>query len=159
LQPAERAHQQYPQPYLEQTIARLKVGTEYGQQEQVGKGQKQLCKALQQIQTRVVDANLNDRELGTIVVGYDRAADVQQKLGNVPCEVPSASHTTVSYLYQVDGRAYLRLEVTDTVDALTLSINPPLTDLCYAPVLRPIALRTGKGLQLGATGDEVIHLY
>jgi hypothetical protein len=49
--------------------------------------------------------------------------------------------------------------MADTIEALTLSNNPPLADRCYTPVLHPVSLRTGKGLQLNATVEDVIRLY
>lgn len=159
LQAAEMAHQQHPERYLEQAITRLKMGMEYGKHEQADKGQKQVSKARQQILTRTADANPNDRQLGTIMIGRDGVEDIQRKLGNALCRVTSASHTTVSYLYNVAERAYLRLEMTDTVQAITLSASPPLVEGCYTPVQHPFPVQTGKGLQLGATTDDVIHLY
>ena len=105
----------------------------------------------------------NDREIATVVVGEDRAPDVERKLGDAPCLVPSERNETVSYFYNVRGadghHYYLRLEVNGHVDAITVAKDPPLTGVCYAPVHHTVAVRTGKGVQLGATMDEVIRIY
>jgi len=109
------------------------------------------------------DGGPNDREFATVVVGKDRAPDVERKLGDAPCLVPSERNETVSYFYNVPGAEghhyYLRLEVNGKVDAITVAKDPPLTGVCYAPVRQTVAVRTGKGLQLGATTEEVIRLY
>jgi hypothetical protein len=68
----------------------------------------------------------------------------------------------MSYLYNVqgnDGHYFLRLEVSSRVDAITFSKDPPLTGVCYAPVRLTVPLRTARGVQLGATTDEVVKLY
>lgn len=110
--------------------------------------------------TSIVD----DREFATVKVGKDSRVEVERKLG-APCLVPSASGTTVSYLYntRVDGveggYGYLRLEINGQVDAITISKDPPLAGVCYAPVNTPIPLQTVSGLQLGATQDSVVRLY
>jgi hypothetical protein len=103
-----------------------------------------------------------DRELATVVVGKDGPSEVESKLGNSACLMPSLSGETVSYLYNVrgkDGHYFLRLEVNGQVDAITVSKDPPLTGVCYTPVHHEVSLRTGKGVQLGATMEEVMRLY
>src|SRR5438093_8521844 len=109
------------------------------------------------------DGTPNDREFATVVVGKDSAPDVERKLGDAPCLVPSDRDETVSYFYNVPGAEghhyYLRLEVNGKVDAITVAKDPPLTGVCYAPVHRTVSVRTGKGVQLGATTEEVIRLY
>lgn len=107
---------------------------------------------------------MNDRELATVIVGLDRAADVERKLGNGACLVPSASGETTSYLYNVkgdgmEGPYFLRLEVNGQVDAITLSQDPPLSGVCYAPIPKAIHLTTANGIRLGATQDEVVRVY
>lgn len=104
----------------------------------------------------------NDHGIATVVVGRDSALDVERKLGNSPCLVPSLSGDTMSHLYNIKGAKghhFLRLEVNGRVDAITASIDPPLAGVCYAPLHQTISLRTEKGLELGATIDEVIRLY
>jgi hypothetical protein len=104
----------------------------------------------------------NDREVASIVVGKDGPSEVESKLGQSPCLVPSVSGETMSYLYNVqgsEGRYFLRLEMNGRVDAITVSKDPPLTGVCYAPVRQAAPLRTERGLQLGATSEEVITLY
>lgn len=104
----------------------------------------------------------SDRGIATVRVGSDAARDVERKLGPAPCLVPSISGDTVSYLYNVQnaaGHAFLRLEVNGQVDAITISKDPPLAGVCYAPVQKAVVLRTNSGLELGATMEEVIRLY
>lgn len=104
----------------------------------------------------------NDRGVATVVVGRDGALDVERKLGSSPCLVPSLSGDTVSYLYNakgVKGHHFLRLEVNGRVDAITVSYDPPLAGVCYAPLHQTVSLRTEKGLELGATSEEVVRLY
>jgi len=107
---------------------------------------------------------VDDRELATVMVGKDTRVEVERKLGS-PCLVPSASGTTVSYLYNIKvdgiegGYGYLRLEINGQVDAITISKDPPLAGVCYAPVKKPIPLQTVSGLELGATQDSVMRLY
>jgi hypothetical protein len=45
------------------------------------------------------------------------------------------------------------------VDAITLSKDPPLAGVCYAPIRLSTPLQTGKGLHLGATLEEATRLY
>jgi hypothetical protein len=108
---------------------------------------------------------VGDRELATIVVGKDGARDVERKLGGSSCLVPSASGETTSFLYNVKvdglegGYGYLRLEVNGQVDAITISKDPPLVGVCYAPARVSTPIRTAKGLALGASQAEVEKLY
>jgi hypothetical protein len=100
--------------------------------------------------------------VASIVVGKDRPSEVERKLGESACLVPSLSGDTVSYLYNVQGKEehyFLRLEMNGHVDAITVSKDPPLTGVCYAPVQHAVQMRTEQGLQLGATIDDVIKLY
>ena len=104
----------------------------------------------------------SDWELADVIAGKDGAGDVEQKLGNSPCLVPSFSGETVSYLYNVSGKRkphYLRLEVNGLVDAITLSQDPPLAGVCYAPAKVSQPIRTGKGIELGASIDDVLKIY
>lgn len=103
-----------------------------------------------------------DWEMASVIVGQDGATEVQRKLGSAPCLLPSASGGTTSYLYNVAGqkdRMFLRFEVNGRVDAITLSKDPPIAGVCYAPAGQSVSVKTGKGLQLGAPLDEVINLY
>lgn len=124
-----------------------------------------LVVASTQSQTVHAAGVVNDRELATVVVGKDSPAEVERKLGNAPCLVPSASGETLSYLYNIKlegadgGYGYLRLEVNGQVDAITISEDPPLAGVCYAPIRKPVSLRTAAGLQLGATQEDVARLY
>lgn len=105
---------------------------------------------------------LYDRGIATVLVGSDGASDVERKLGASPCLVPSLTGDTVSYLYNANdakGHYFLRLEVNGRVDAITLSKDPPLAGVCYAPLARTMSLRTEGGLELGATMDEVVRVY
>lgn len=111
---------------------------------------------------RSAEPVVNDREVATIVAGQDGPREVEQKLGNSPCLVPSTSGETISYLYNVqskEGHYFLRLEVNGQVDAITVSKDPPLSGVCYSPVKWAVPVRTGKGVQLGATIDDVVKLY
>jgi len=104
----------------------------------------------------------HDRAMASVVVGKDSPPEVHRKLGDSPCLVPSLSGETISYLYNVhskEGHYFLRLEVNGHVDAITVSKDPPLTGVCYAPIRHAVQMRTEQGLQLGATTDEVITLY
>jgi hypothetical protein len=104
----------------------------------------------------------SDWGLATVVVGKDRALELEQKLGASPCLVPSVSGESVSYLYNVGGAkgsSFLRFEVNGHVDAITISKDPPLAGVCYAPAPLAVSLATSKGLQLGATVEEVTRLY
>jgi hypothetical protein len=104
----------------------------------------------------------NDRELAGVIVGKDGPLEIEHKLGASPCLVPSSSGETMSYLYHVPGAkgpSFLRLEVNGKVDAITISVDPPLTGVCYAPVHLSSPLRTQKGLHLGLTTEEVTNIY
>ncbi|MEW6543871.1 MAG: hypothetical protein AB1411_09710 [Nitrospirota bacterium] len=104
----------------------------------------------------------DDRELATVVVGQDRPDDLERKLGASACLLPSMSGERVSYLYNVqgsDGHYFLRFEVDGRVDAITVSKDPPIAGVCYAPVRRVLPVKTGKGLYLGATKEAVLQLY
>lgn len=105
---------------------------------------------------------VHDRGIATVLVGSDGASDVERKLGASPCLVPSLTGDTVSYLYNANdakGRSFLRLEVNGRVDSITVSKDPPLAGVCYAPLAHTMSLRTEKGLELGATMEEVLRLY
>src|SRR2546426_5327553 len=53
----------------------------------------------------------------------------------------------------------IRRPPRSTLFPYTTLFRSPLTGVCYAPVRQTVAVRTGKGLQLGATTEEVIRLY
>ena len=104
----------------------------------------------------------NDRELATVVAGKDTAHEVERKLGRTACLMPNSTGDTISYLYNVAGQKgpyYLRLDVNGHVDAITISQDPPIAGVCYAPTSASFRAKTGKGLELGATTDEVVTLY
>jgi hypothetical protein len=104
----------------------------------------------------------SDWELATVVAGHDTAPEVERKLGLSPCLVPNSTGDTISYLYNVPGTkgpSYLRLDVNGHVDAITVSQDPPIVGVCYAPMSVSLPVRTGKGIELGATIDDVIKLY
>lgn len=104
----------------------------------------------------------NDWELATVVAGHDTAREVERKLGLSPCLVPNSTGDTISYLYNVPGGkgpTYLRLDVNSHVDAITVSQDPPIVGVCYAPMRVSLPVRTAKGIELGATIDQVIKLY
>lgn len=103
-----------------------------------------------------------DWVLATVVVGKDGAPEVERKLGLSSCLLPSSSGETLSYLYNVNGTQgpyFLRLEVNGHVDAMTISKDPPIAGVCYAPTRQAVPVQTGKGLNLGATIDDVVSLY
>lgn len=103
-----------------------------------------------------------DTGIATVRVGTDGAPDVERKLGASPCMVPSLTGDTVSYLYNAKdakGHYFLRLEVNGRVDAITVSKDPPLAGVCYAPLAHTMSLRTEGGLELGATMEEVLRVY
>ena len=103
-----------------------------------------------------------DWVLATVVVGKDGAPEVERKLGLSSCLLPSSSGETLSYLYNVSGAQgpyFLRLEVNGRVDAITISKDPPIAGVCYAPTRQAVSVQTGKGLNLGATIEEVVSLY
>ncbi|TAJ07325.1 MAG: hypothetical protein EPO61_15320 [Nitrospirae bacterium] len=105
---------------------------------------------------------VHDLGIATVLVGHDGASDVERKLGASPCLVPSLTGDTVSYLYNAKdakGHYFLRLEVNSRVDAITVSKDPPLAGVCYAPLAHTMSLRTEEGLELGATMEEVLRLY
>ncbi|HSB44746.1 MAG TPA: hypothetical protein VLD60_07030 [Nitrospira sp.] len=104
----------------------------------------------------------SDWELATVVAGRDTAPEVERKLGLSPCLVPNSTGDTISYLYNVPGTKgpnYLRLDVNGHVDAITVSQDPPIVGVCYAPTRASLPVRTAKGIELGATIDEVMKLY
>ncbi|HLZ32509.1 MAG TPA: hypothetical protein VKP13_00735 [Nitrospira sp.] len=104
----------------------------------------------------------SDWELATVVAGKDTAPEVEQKLGRTACLMPNATGDTISYLYNIAGQKgpyYLRLDVNGHVDAMTVSQDPPIAGVCYAPVHVALPAKTGKGIELGATIDEVVKLY
>lgn len=43
--------------------------------------------------------------------------------------------------------------------AITLSKDPPLVGVCYAPLQHTVPLQTGRGVHLGSTPAEVVRLY
>lgn len=103
-----------------------------------------------------------DKGIATVQVGTDGAPDVERKLGASPCMVPSVTGDTVSYLYNAKdakGHYFLRLEVNGRVDSITVSKDPPLAGVCYAPLAHTMSLRTEEGLELGATMEEVLRVY
>lgn len=103
-----------------------------------------------------------DWELATIVAGKDTGHEVERKLGRTACLMPNATGDTISYLYNIVGQKgpyYLRLDVNGHVDAMTVSQDPPIAGVCYAPVHASLPAKTGKGIELGATVDEVVKLY
>lgn len=105
---------------------------------------------------------VHDRGIATVLVGSDGASDVERKLGASPCLVPSLTGDTVSYLYNAKdakGHYFLRLEVNGRVDSITVSKDPPLAGVCYAPLAHTMSLRTEGGLELGATMEEVLRVY
>ena len=107
-------------------------------------------------------AGPNDRELATVVAGKDTGSEVERKLGRTACLMPNSTGDTISYLYNVVGQKggyYLRLDINGRVDAITVSQDPPIVGVCYAPMHASLPLKTGKGVALGATIDEVITLY
>jgi hypothetical protein len=107
-------------------------------------------------------AGPSDWELASVIAGKDTAPEVEQKLGRSPCLVPNSTGDTISYLYNIPGQKgtyYLRLDVNGHVDAITVSQDPPIAGVCYAPVHVSIPAKTGKGIELGATIDEVVKLY
>jgi hypothetical protein len=104
----------------------------------------------------------DDRVLAGVTVGKDGPREVERKWGPAPCLVPSLSGEEMSYLYHVPsakGSSFLRLEVNAHVNAITISEDPPLTGVCYAPLQLPTPIRTGKGLHLGLTTEEVTNIY
>ncbi len=104
----------------------------------------------------------SDWELATVLVGKDHAREVETKLGHAPCLLPSSSGDTLSYLYNITGKEgalYLRFVITDRVTSMTLSKDPPIAGVCYGPAEKAIPPRTGKGVELGATMDDVTRLY
>jgi len=104
----------------------------------------------------------NDWELATVVAGHDAVPEVERKLGLSPCLVPNSTGDTISYLYNVagaKGSSYLRLDVNAHVDAITVSQDPPIAGVCYAPIRTSLPIRTAKGIELGVTIDHVIKLY
>lgn len=103
-----------------------------------------------------------DWELATVVAGKDTGLEVERKLGRTACLMPNATGDTISYLYNIvgqDGHYYLRLDVNGHVDAITVSQDPPIAGVCYAPVHASLPARTGKGIELGATIDDVLKMY
>jgi len=103
-----------------------------------------------------------DKGIATVLVGSDGASDVERKLGASPCLVPALTGDTVSYLYNANdakGHYFLRLEVNGRVDSITVSKDPPLAGVCYAPLAHATSLRTDKGVELGATMEEILRLY
>lgn len=104
----------------------------------------------------------SDWELATVVAGHDTAPEVEKKLGPTACLVPNSTGDTISYLYNVAGAKgpnYLRLDVNGHVGAITVSQDPPIVGVCYAPMRVSLSVKTGKGLELGATLDDVMKLY
>ena len=109
-----------------------------------------------------VPAGPGDWGFDSLIVGKDGPRDVQQKLGTAPCLVPSESGETMSYLYHVAGAHdpfFVRLEMNGHLDAITLSKDPPIAGVCYAPAHLSGPVRTGRGLQLGASTEDVTKLY
>ena len=104
----------------------------------------------------------SDWELATVVAGKDTAHEVEHKLGRTACLMPNATGDTISYLYNIAGKQgqyYLRLDVNGHVDAMTVSQDPPIAGVCYAPVHVSLPAKTGKGIELGATIEDVVKMY
>ncbi len=103
-----------------------------------------------------------DWELATVVAGKDTARDVERKLGRTVCLMPNATGDTISYLYNIHGQQgpyYLQLEINGHVNAITLSQDPPIGGMCYAPVRTALPAKTGKGVELGASLADIVELY
>lgn len=101
-----------------------------------------------------------DTELATVMLVRDRDPQVQRKLGSAPCAMPAANREAISYFYRSADGKYLRFEINDDgVEAMTMSLDPIVTGVCYAPVGRPIPISTGKGLRLGDSIERVTALY
>ena len=104
----------------------------------------------------------SDWELATVIAGKDTGSEVEKKLGRTACLMPNATGDTISYLYNIAGQKgpyYLRLDVNGHVDAMTVYQDPPIAGVCCAPVHVSPSAKTGKGIELGATIDEVVKLY
>lgn len=104
----------------------------------------------------------NDWVLATVVAGKDTAHEVERKLGHTACLMPNSTGDTISYLYNITGQKgqyYLRMDVNGHVDAMTVSQDPPIAGVCYAPAQVSLPAATGKGIELGTTMDDVIKVY
>lgn len=96
-----------------------------------------------------------------LVVGQDTLADMERKLGPA-CVVPSVTSPVSSYLYRITHRgkaSFLRLEVGEHLDAITLAHDPPLTGVCYAPMRQQGVVMTKKGIQLGMSKEQIRARY
>ena len=101
-----------------------------------------------------------DTELATIILAVDRESDVVRKLGSQPCVVPGSDRGTVSLFYRSADRTYLQFEVIpDGLESMTMSVDPIIVGVCYAPVEGSLHIGTGKGVHLGDSIEKVIHLY
>lgn len=162
LKLAEMAEEEEPDPHFTLAIKCLKKAIKYADKSNVAEGTQQAAEALTHLEAGARDEIPNDLELATIVVGRDGVPEIERKLGPSPCLVPSVSNESVSYLYHahgVDGPSYLRVEIAGHVEAITLSKDPPLVGVCYAPLHHTVPLQTGRGVHLGSTPEEVMHIY
>jgi len=101
-----------------------------------------------------------DTELATIVLAGDSETEVIRKLGSEPCVVPASNQATVTLFYRSTDRVYLRFEVSpDGVESMTMSVDPIVSGVCYAPLGRSLNVGTGKGVHLGDSIEKVTHLY
>jgi hypothetical protein len=120
--------------------------------------------------TEIQQDQLFDTELASIILVEDQSNDVQRKLGR-PCVVPTSNHETVSYVYQSGDGSYLRFVVNASpsdvhyrlVESMTMSVQPTISMTCYTPshvsVNEKLPRRTGKGIQLGDSLDQIRAMY
>ena len=101
-----------------------------------------------------------DPELVTITLTRDREPDIVRKLGSHPCVVPAPNRPLESLFYKSADGAHLRFDVgSDGLESMTMSADPIVSGVCYAPVGRSLKIETGKGVRLGDPLDNILGLY
>lgn len=111
-------------------------------------------------ESHIEQYRFGDTQLATVVLAKDRDGEIQRKLGSQPCVVPASNRTTMSHFYRSGEGIYLRFDLNgDGVESMTMSLDPIVSGVCYAPLGRSIQVITGKGLHLGDAVEKVTQLY
>lgn len=122
-------------------------------------------------ESRFNQYQMADTELATIALAIDEATDVSRKLGT-PCQVPGATHETISYVYRGGDGSYLRFVVNTSpsdvdyrlVESMTMSVDPIVPAACSklgetAGRDHLLKVHTRKGVQLGDSIEAILRLY
>gem|GEM_PF-6526240 len=101
-----------------------------------------------------------DKEMAGVVLGKDKKADLDAKFGGESCIIPSLKGKTLSHFYITKGGEFLRFDIMgNVVVSMTISMDPIVSGICYAPIGKAVPLSTKLGIQLGDPMDKIINVY